>query len=148
MAKRRPTSQDAKKKAAAPAAAETGEEVLDDLEEAVEEAADQDEAGEPAGAETPAEGFLAPPPPAPRPIPNKPSFDWRVEDGQKVPNLQPGEEVVGEFQKAGLAYVRTTRTRFIFLCTGAEYEKALGALFPRDNFVQAFPQAFPKSAQG
>ena len=99
---------------------------------------------DPGPSTVPKRGPLAPPKAHPIPTPNKPSFDWKIEDGDKVPNLLDGEDVVGEYDRDGIPYVRTSRTRFIFLVTAAEYEKAFGVLPSRQVFIEAFPQAFPK----
>lgn len=81
--------------------------------------------------------------PAPRPVPNKPSFDWiRNEDGSFDPNLQAGEEVTGGGERGGVNYVRTSRGRFIYLCTAADYQKKVSALPSLELYREAFPQAF------
>lgn len=109
----------------------------------------EDENGEeiPASVPVPKKGFFAPPDAHASPIPNKPSFDWIEKDGEKVPNLGAGEEVVGEFEKDGLRYVRTTGTRFIYLATAAEYEKVHGLLPLRQVYIESFPHAFPKKVR-
>ncbi len=77
------------------------------------------------------------------PEPNRPSFAWvRNAAGEIVPNLLPGEEITDEGEVNGIRYVRTSRTRFIYLCTAKQYEAAIDNLEPRETFRTCFPHAF------
>jgi hypothetical protein len=75
--------------------------------------------------------------------PNKPSFDWVEEDGEKRPNLFRGEDITDQGERRGIPFVRTTRQRFIFLCDGDTYEKEFGLITNRALWEAAFPNAFP-----
>ena len=101
---------------------------------------------EPAGTSAKPRGIFAPKPDKTlhRPIPSKPSFDWRLEGKTKVPNINKdkGEEITAEIERDGLKVVRTNKSRWIYLCTAGEYEKVNGVLASRAMFEEAFPHAF------
>lgn len=75
------------------------------------------------------------------PYPGKPSFDWSEVDGKKVANITEGEDIISEVTIKGLKRIKTTRGRFIFLCTVPEYEEVFERLPSRSLWEDAFPHA-------